>query len=128
MVAQITCGIRVSVATRLMEDQSNPDLNYFHFAYRIMIENRSDFTVQLMRRHWIIFDSHAQKREIEGEGVVGLQPVINPGQSYEYESGCVLGSEIGSMHGTYLMKREVDGETFEIFIPRFELIVPRRLN
>ncbi len=128
MVAQITHGIKVSVITRLLEDQSNPDLNYFLFAYIIKIENNSEFTVQLLRRKWYIFDSNGDRREVEGEGVVGQQPVIPPGEFYEYESACDLSSEMGSMHGTYLMIREIDKKTFDIKIPRFELIVPRRLN
>jgi ApaG protein len=128
MVAQVTQGIKVSVSARLLEDQSNPDLNHFLFAYRIKIENNSEYTVQLLRRKWNIFDSIGEKREVEGEGVVGRKPIIVPGEFYEYESACNLSSEIGSMDGNYLMMREIDMNTFEIKIPRFELIVPRRLN
>lgn len=128
MVAEVSHGIRVSVDTKYMEGHSNPDLHYFLFSYRIKIENNSEFAVQLMRRHWNIFDSTAGLREVDGEGVIGLQPTILSGESFEYESACDLTTDVGSMYGTYQMIRKIDGKSFEIKIPRFELIVPRRLN
>lgn len=128
MVAEVTHGIRVSVITKYMDGHSNPDMHYFLFSYKIKIENNSEFAVQLLRRHWYIFDSTNGQREVEGEGVIGLQPTILSGESFKYESACDLTTDIGSMHGTYLMQRKIDGKQFEIKIPRFELIVPRRLN
>jgi ApaG protein len=128
MIAEVTHGIRVSVSTRFAKDNSNPDLQYFLFIYRIRIENKSEHVVQLLRRHWYIFDSRADVREVEGDGVIGKNPVLAPGDSFEYESACDLSSDIGSMHGSYLMIRKEDSTKFQIKIPRFELIVPDRLN
>ena len=128
MVAEVTHGIRVSVITKYMDGHSKPDLHYFLFTYKIKIENNSEFAVQLLRRHWHIFDSTNGLREVEGEGVIGQQPVIAPGEFFEYESACDLTTDMGSMRGIYLMQRRIDNEQFEIKIPRFELIAPRRLN
>jgi ApaG protein len=128
MVAEVTHGIKVSVDTKYAEGHSNPDLHYFLFSYKIKIENNSEFAVQLISRHWHIFDSAAGLREVEGEGVIGQQPTIAPGDFFEYESACDLTSDIGSMRGTYTMHRNMDNKVFEIKIPRFELVVPRRLN
>lgn len=98
------------------------------FAYRISIENMNDFTVQLLRRHWFIFDSVGSRREVEGEGVIGEQPVIAPGGTHQYVSGCSLDSDIGKMHGTYLMKRVHDDDNFKVRIPEFQMITPFKLN
>jgi ApaG protein len=81
-----------------------------------------------MNRHWTIFDSNGTKREVEGEGVVGQQPIIEPGNNHEYVSGCNLKTDIGSMKGSYEMKRIVDGQTFRVNIPEFYLITPFKLN
>ena len=84
--------------------------------------------VKLLRRHWYIFDSCGITREVEGEGVVGLQPVIEPGKSHQYVSGSHLKTEMGRMHGTYLMERMVDGKQFYVNIPEFQLVAPFKLN
>ncbi len=128
MVTKVTHGIKVSVNTTYLEKHSNPDMFSYLFSYTIKIENNSEYSVQLLGRHWRIFDSCEGNREVKGNGVVGLQPVIAPGEFYEYESACDLSTDIGSMHGTYLMLREADNKKFSVNIPRFELIVPRRLN
>ncbi|MEO5909819.1 MAG: Co2+/Mg2+ efflux protein ApaG [Pelobium sp.] len=128
MVAKITEGVKVSVETTYQPEYSNPANEHFMFAYKIQIENLSDYSVQLMRRHWNIFDSNGTKREVEGEGVVGLQPVLEPGQHHEYVSGCNLKTDMGSMEGTYQMKRLVDNEWFDVKIPKFALIAPFKLN
>ena len=128
MVAEVTNGIRVSVKTKYVEGKSNPTMQYYLFVYAIKIENNSEFAVQLLRRHWHIFDSSAGIREVEGEGVIGQQPVIASGDFFEYESACDLSTDIGSMHGVYFMQRKIDNKQFEIKIPHFELIVPKRLN
>jgi len=128
MITTITDGVKVSVETLYQPEYSNPVSEHFMFAYKISIENLSDYAVQLMRRHWYIFDANGTKREVEGEGVVGLQPVIQPGESHEYVSGCNLKSEFGTMEGTYQMKRMIDGEYFDAVIPRFSLIAKYRLN
>lgn len=128
MVTAITQGVKISVETTYQDEQSNPSNDYYLFAYRITIENLSDYAIQLKRRQWFIFDSSGIEREVEGEGVVGMQPVMQPGESHSYVSGCQLGTEIGSMSGNYLMRRLADDITFTVEIPEFELIVPYRLN
>lgn len=128
MVAQITEGVKISVETTYQPEYSNPANEHFMFAYKIQIENLGDYSVQLMRRHWSIFDSNGTKREVDGEGVVGLQPVIEPGEFHEYVSGCNLKTDMGTMKGTYQMKRLVDDELFEALIPEFSLIAPFKLN
>ncbi|WP_113660857.1 Co2+/Mg2+ efflux protein ApaG [Pedobacter nanyangensis] len=128
MVTAITEGIKISVDTIYQDEHSNPENGHFMFAYRISIENLTDFEIQLMRRQWFIFDSNGTAREVEGEGVVGVQPVIIPGDSYSYVSGCNLKTDIGSMRGRYLMRRTLDDSEFLVEIPEFELVVPFRLN
>ncbi|WP_337041213.1 Co2+/Mg2+ efflux protein ApaG [Emticicia sp. 17c] len=123
-----TEGVKVSVLTEYQPEYSSPYQLHFVFSYRIRIENHSDNTVQLQRRKWIIFDSNATVREIEGEGVVGLTPILEPGESHEYISGCSLKSSIGKMVGSYVMERLVDGKKFKVKIPEFSLIAPFRLN
>lgn len=128
MVTAITQGVKISVDTVYQEEYSNPEKEHFMFAYQITVENLSDYSVQLMRRQWFIFDSNGTQREVEGEGVVGIQPVIEPGESYSYVSGCNLTTDIGSMTGTYLMHRVADETDFSVDIPEFQLIAPYRLN
>src|SRR5690606_30303731 len=110
------------------DDHSDPVNNHYLFGYRITIENLTDYTVQLKRRQWFIFDSNGNQREVEGEGVVGEQPVIEPGDRHSYVSACNLSTDIGSMSGNYLMQRLADNKEFIVAIPEFELIVPYRLN
>jgi ApaG protein len=128
MIAQITQGVKVSVETEYQPSYSSPSQYHYVFTYRITIENQSDFTIQLMRRQWFIHDAGFQPREVEGEGVVGQQPVLEPGQSHQYVSGCNLKSGIGKMVGTYLMERIVDGTSFRVNIPEFIMVAPLRLN
>lgn len=123
-----TQGVKVTVTTNYLPDYSSPAQQHFVFAYKINIENNSEFTVKLLRRHWFIHDSNGIVREVEGEGVVGQQPVLEPGESHEYVSGCNLKTGIGKMRGTYLMERLVDGRQFQVVIPEFVLIVPYKLN
>ncbi len=128
MVAQITERVKVSVETTYQPEYSNPANEHFMFAYKIKIENLSDYSIQLLRRHWLIFDSNGTKREVEGEGVVGLQPVIEPGEYHEYVSGCNLKTDMGTMGGSFQVKRLVDEEVFDVKIPQFSLIAPYKLN
>ncbi|MDF3077921.1 MAG: uncharacterized protein K0S09_1810 [Sphingobacteriaceae bacterium] len=128
MITEITDGVKISVETIYQPEYSNPVNEHFMFAYKIQIENLTNYSVQLLRRHWFIFDSNGSHREVEGEGVVGLQPVIEPGESHEYVSGCNLKTDFGTMKGAYQMKRMVDDEEFEVTIPEFSLIAPYRLN
>ncbi|MCA0236324.1 MAG: Co2+/Mg2+ efflux protein ApaG [Bacteroidetes bacterium] len=123
-----TNGITVRVETQYMPFHSNPRQSKFIFGYHITIENGSTHTVQLLRRHWVINDSDGQVREVEGEGVIGLQPVLSPGESHAYDSYCDLSTEFGKMSGTYLMMR-LDNETlFEVTIPEFRMAAPFKLN
>ncbi|MES2454953.1 MAG: Co2+/Mg2+ efflux protein ApaG [Bacteroidota bacterium] len=128
MVTAITQGVKISVETTYQDDYSNPDNENFMFAYRINIENLTDYTIQLKRRQWHIFDSNGTQREVEGEGVVGLQPILHPGDMHSYVSGCQLTTDLGSMRGSYTMHRLADDTEFVVDIPQFELIVPYRLN
>jgi len=128
MVAQVTQGVKVIVETEYQPSYSSPSQYHYVFTYRITIENHSDFTVQLLRRHWHIFDAGFNMREVEGEGVIGQQPVLEPGQTHQYISGCNLKSGLGKMVGTYLMERIVDGTRFTVNIPEFTMVSPLRLN
>ena len=117
MVTEITRGIKVIVETFYQNDYSNPLNNEFMFAYKVTIENSSEHAIKLISRHWYIFDFISDYREVEGDGVVGQQPVIEPGASYQYVSGCNLRSEMGRMHGTYHMQDMNDGKLFDVTIP-----------
>lgn len=128
MVNTITEGVKVSVETLYQPEYSNPVNEHFMFAYKVTIENMTDYAVQLMRRRWNIFDSNGTHRNVEGEGVVGLQPVIEPGNQHEYVSGCNLKTEIGTMKGEYEMLRLLDNREFEVKIPEFQLVTPYKLN
>lgn len=128
MVTCVTQGIKISAHSEYQELYSRTEQRNYFFSYRIRIENNSEITVQLLRRHWQIFDSAGTHHEVEGEGVVGQQPVLHPGDYYEYESACNLNSEIGFMHGIYTFARTTDGKLFQVAIPRFELICQQRLN
>jgi ApaG protein len=128
LTTAVTSGVKVSVITEYQPSYSSPLQEHFVFTYRIKIENNSEHTVQLLRRQWFIFDSNATVREVEGEGVIGLQPVLEPGETHEYISGCNLKTSIGKMLGTYLMEKLIDGKQFHVEIPEFNLIVPYRLN
>jgi ApaG protein len=128
MVTEITQGIKVSVETEYQPSYSSPSQYHYVFTYRITIENQSDFTIQLLRRHWQIFDAGFSPREVDGEGVVGQQPVLEPNQTHHYVSGCNLKSGIGKMVGSYMMERIVDGIRFDVTVPEFHMIAPLRLN
>ena len=90
----VTHGIKISVVARYQDEYSQPEQLQFYYSYHIRIENKADYTVQLMRRHWLIFDSAGGEQEVEGEGVVGNQPVLNPGEVYEYQSACSLNQKL----------------------------------
>jgi ApaG protein len=128
MTSKISGGVKISVETFYQPEFSNPLNSEFMFAYRITIENSNDFPVKLLSRHWHIFDSNGSLKEVQGEGVVGVQPIIAPADKYEYMSGCNLRSEIGRMHGTYLMENLHTKHTFNVVIPSFEMQVPFKMN
>jgi ApaG protein len=128
MSSKISEGVEVNVETFYQPDYSNPLQSEYMFAYRISIENHNAFPVKLLRRHWYIFDSNGQYREVEGEGVVGVQPILNSGERYQYVSGCNLRTEMGKMHGIYEMENLNSKKTFEVNIPSFEMVVPFKNN
>ncbi|MBX5438405.1 MAG: Co2+/Mg2+ efflux protein ApaG [Thermoflavifilum sp.] len=125
---KVTEGITISVETFFQPDYSNPMGHEFMFAYRITIENDNVFPIKLLRRHWYVVDSNGVKREIEGEGVVGMQPIIAAGERYQYVSGCNLRTEMGKMYGTYLMENLMTKRVFEVKIPEFQMIAPLKMN
>lgn len=120
MVSELTDGVRVSVECFYLEDQSAPEESRWAYAYRVTIANESDRTVQLLRRHWLITNELAEVTEVHGEGVVGEQPVIEPGEAHTYTSGAVLKTETGTMEGAYEMI-DPGGARFRVSIPRFAL-------
>ncbi|MBW3544721.1 MAG: Co2+/Mg2+ efflux protein ApaG [Bacteroidetes bacterium] len=128
MVSEVTQGVKVSVETAYQPEYSSPGQMHYVFTYRISIENNSQHTVQLLRRQWYIHDANNLVREVEGEGVVGQQPVLESGESHQYVSGCNLKSGMGKMYGTYLMERIIDGKKFRVKIPEFTMIAPFKLN
>ncbi len=128
MNSMISGGVKVSVETYYQPEYSNPVGHEFMFAYRINIENENDFPVQLLSRHWYIFDSEGTRREVTGEGVVGVQPVIKPGESYQYVSGCNLRSEMGRMFGQYTLKNVSNHQEFKVGIPVFFMTAPFKMN
>ena len=122
MVKETTNGITVNVRAQYQLENSMPWLNRYLFSYNIVIENGSDKTVQLISRHWHIINGIGEVKEVVGEGVVGLQPIIEPGYAFQYDSYCLLPTAIGRMYGTYQLVHP-DGkiEGFDIQIPEFKL-------
>lgn len=112
--------IEIQVETRHLAEQSQPERNHYVFAYRVTITNRGEIPAQLVSRHWIITDANGEAKEVRGEGVVGEQPVLQPGESYQYTSGSVLETPVGSMHGSYQML-DAEGREFDATIPPFRL-------
>jgi ApaG protein len=128
MVSAISKGVQINVEVFYQSEYSNPVLDEYMFAYKITIANQNNFPIQLLRRHWHIFDSHCNVREVEGEGVIGVQPVIQPNESYTYVSGCNLKTDIGKMHGKYYMQNQFTKSYFEVNIPSFEMVYPFKFN
>ncbi len=127
VVTEVTEAIRVSVETRFIEEQSDPATDRYAFAYHVVISNESQRTVQLLRRHWFITVDGGNPREVEGPGVIGEQPVLEPGERHAYTSGAILEMPSGSMRGYYEM-RDTDGESVRVRIPEFTLRMPRTLH
>jgi ApaG protein len=128
MISKISEGVQISVETFYQPDHSDAQANEYMFAYRITIENSNKYPVQLLSRHWHIFDSDGAYREVEGEGVIGVQPKIESGEKYQYISGCNLHTEMGRMHGTYKMQNTFTKKNFTVNIPAFEMVAPEKLN
>ena len=124
-----TCshGVRVAVHSQYLPERSNPGQSQYFFAYRIRIANESAQTVQLLSRHWLITDALGHTEEVRGAGVVGEQPVLEPGDAFEYTSGCPLETPFGSMRGSYQMVTE-GGDEFEAEIAAFQLAQPYAVN
>lgn len=122
MVIAITSGIQVSVEVTYQAEFSSPHQHHYVFTYKVNIENKSSQTVQLLRRKWQIHDAAEPTKIVEGNGVVGQQPVLEPGESHSYISGCNLKSGLGKMNGVYFMERIQDGKSFEVLVPEFQMI------
>ena len=123
----VTRGIRVAVRSRYVAERSRPMMNEFFFAYTIRISNEGRERVQLVSRAWLIEDAEGHVEEVRGPGVVGEQPVLGPGEAFEYTSACPLGTPFGSMRGTYQMVTE-GGERFDAEIARFRLAEPHSIH
>lgn len=123
----LTNGIRVHVHARYSPERSAPGNSHWFFLYTITISNESDQQVQLLNRSWLILDAEGKTEEVHGPGVVGKQPILQPGQSFEYTSGCPLATPFGSMAGRYEMER-ADGTTFRADVGKFELRQPTAIH
>ena len=128
MSTAITHSVEVSVHTQYEPSFVGEGGNERFFSYQITIKNLGNTPVKLLSRHWFILDSDGEKREVKGEGVLGQQPIIHPGDKYQYTSGCPLYTDIGVMWGYYSMVRSVDEQLIKVNIPRFKMILPARLN
>jgi ApaG protein len=117
----------IAVKPRFLPEQSDPERDRYLFAYTITVTNTGEVTAKLMSRHWIITDADHHVEEVKGAGVVGEQPVLRPGESFEYTSGCPLATPLGSMKGSYQCVAE-DGTNFDVAIPEFLLAMPRTLH
>lgn len=122
-----TRAVRVLVRSAYVPDRSSPEDGFYFFAYRVRITNTGEVPVKLISRHWIITDGSGRVEEVKGPGVVGEQPLLTEGQSFEYTSACPLSTPVGSMHGTYQMLT-AEGEMFDARIAPFTLAEPNALN
>jgi ApaG protein len=127
MSRALTNGILVTVQSEYLPERSSPTAQRYAFGYTVEITNQGSETAQLRSRHWIITDAVGEVQEVKGDGVVGAQPVLGPGESFEYTSWCVIGTPIGSMRGTYQMV-DARGQSFEAEIAPFRLGMPHSLN
>ncbi len=121
------CGIRIEVATHYIDEQSEPESDRYVFAYTITIANTGDVAARLISRHWIITDANGKVQEVSGDGVVGEQPHLNPGEEFRYSSGAVLETPVGAMQGLYRMEAD-NGVNFDAPIAPFTLAVPGMLH
>ncbi len=128
METLITNGVKVSVETSYHPHYSVPVEHKIFFAYKISIQNLNDFNIQLLSRYWLIEDSDGMKREVKGEGVVGEQPILAPGQTHSYTSGCPLRTGIGKMSGHFIMENKTNGSRFEAEVPLFKMYAPFIFN
>ena len=124
MICQLTQGVEVSVKSFYEGNFKSNEGNIDVFKYHIVIKNNSEHTIKLLKRHWLIFDAADSNYEVEGNGIVGAQPILRPGDKHSYQSGTQLKAPIGAMKGRYLFKRMIDDEVFFVEIPKFQLIAP----
>ncbi len=124
----ITKGVQVTAESMYQEAHSDPGSAHYLFSYRITIENHSRDTIRLLSRYWFIYDSLGDCHEVSGDGVVGRQPLLKPGESYQYTSACPITNIFGYMHGHYVMQKSKDESLFKVDIPTFLLEVPWILN
>lgn len=122
MVTSVTEGIKVSVEVTYQAEFSSPHQHHYVFTYKVTIENKSQHTYQLLRRRWDIFDAAENPKTVEGSGVVGQQPVLEPGEVHSYVSGCNLKSGLGKMKGVFTMEKLFDGKLVEVLVPEFQMI------
>jgi ApaG protein len=123
-----TSGVEIKVEPEFRKDLSQIENRSYVFNYSVYIKNTNPFDVQLVQRDWYIFDSLNEIRLVNGEGVIGLQPILKPGESFTYTSGCDLNSEIGFMKGFYTFRRLDDNENFRVTVPHFNLEYPAKMN
>jgi ApaG protein len=128
MITQVTKGIKISVKTSFEGTFFKNYKMHFAFGYTITIENQSKDSVQLITRHWDIYDALNDPEVVDGEGVIGKKPVIRPGESHTYSSGCLLASPLGAMNGFYNMVNFSSTEKFRVYVPTFRLNAPFALN
>jgi len=128
MTALTNSGVQISVTTKFREDLSDIATSQYFFNYSIVIENMNEFNVQLLVRDWYIFDSLNEVQYISGSGVIGEQPTLKPGEKFQYTSGCEIFSDLGSMKGFYTFKNLSEGGLFHVYIPKFKLEYPGKLN
>lgn len=120
-------AIQVAAKAFYLEEQSNPEQDRYVFAYTVVIQNQGSIAAKLLSRHWIITDANGKIEEVRGEGVVGEQPYLRPGEGFQYTSGAILETSVGSMHGSYQLLAD-DGMAFDAEIPAFVLAIPRTLH
>ena len=123
----ITSGVKVQVVSKYIPEHTNPNIPRYFFAYWVTITNESDYTIKLLDRHWEITDANGKLEVVDGEGVIGKQPIIKSDASFQYNSFCPLETEFGMMMGHYQVKRE-DGHFLKVNIPKFHLISPFPIN
>lgn len=127
MSEAVTQGVRVHVRSRFHEEQSDPANRFWFFSYTVRITNEGDHPVKLLSRHWVITDATGHEEHVRGPGVVGQQPLLQPGESFEYTSGCPLTTSMGTMHGSYQMQAD-DDPAFDAAVAPFTLADPLSLN
>jgi ApaG protein len=120
-------SIEIQAVSQFIDEQSDMNADRYAFAYHITVRNTGKVTAQLLSRHWVITDAEGSVQEVRGEGVIGQQPVLRPGEQFEYTSGCTIATPVGTMKGSYQMVAE-DGTRFDAMVPEFTLAMPRTLH